>query len=129
MTRKKFIKQLMACGFSRNSANAVAYACMVAGEPYGECYRRKRPWLGLAKAARQLGAYILNLSKGVKDLIPCVEKLRDNLVLHHPRPINPGNMEAGNLYIVTQQEHNALHGYSAKVSFVDELETAGGGQL
>jgi hypothetical protein len=127
MTRKKFVKQLMAQGVSRNRANAMACACRVAGEPYAVYYRRKLPWWTLAHAARLARAAVLNFSKALSGLIPVARELAAAMVAHHAQPITPENLEPGNMIVVTKQEHERLHGYSAKVSFVDDLETVGGG--
>lgn len=128
MTRKRYIKQLMALGIQRNQANTMATLCRVAGKSYETDLRRRRPWMQLARAARQVSATILNASKYFNDLAAAAAKALGGLVVHHAQPITPDNLEGGNMYIVTQQEHERLHGYSAKVSFADEIETAGGGQ-
>ena len=121
MTRKKYVKQLMALGMSRNAANAMAYSCQVAGRSYAADYWHRRPWFLLARAARQASAAVLNITKAFNGLAAGVAKLRDSLVVHHPRLITPESVEGGNLYIVTAQEHDRLHGYSASVSYVDDL--------
>lgn len=128
MKRKKYVKQLMALGMARNQANAMAYCCRVAGKTYEDDYRRKRPWLLLARSARQAKATILNVARAFNNVATAAAKLMGSLAVHHAQPITPENLEGGNMYIVTRQEHDRLHGYSAKVSFADELETAGGGQ-
>jgi len=124
MTRKKFVKQLMALGVSRNRANALAYACQVAGEPYAVYYRRELPWWTLARAARMARAAMLNMSKAFSGLIPVARELAAALVVHHAQPITPENLEGGKLYVVTKQEHDRLHGYSANVCFADENHPA-----
>ena len=128
MTRKKFVKQLMALGVSRNRANALAYSCQVAGEPYAAYYRRKLPWWTLARAVRLARAAVLNMSKAFSGLIPVARELAAALTVHHAQPIDQENLEGGGLIVVTQQEHDRLHGYSPSVTFVDELHSAGGGQ-
>lgn len=130
MTRKKYVKQLMALGMSRNAANAMAYCCQVAGRSYAADYRHRRPWFLLARAARQASAAVLNMTKPLKGLAAAVAILRDSLVVHHPQLITPESLERDNMYIVTAQEHARLHGYSASVSYVDDLHdpaTYGGG--
>lgn len=127
MTRKRYIKQLMGLGISRNAAAVMAYSCQVAGKSYETDLRRRRTWLQVAKAARQMGVAILNMVKPFYGESAAWEKLRDSLVVHHGRPITPENLEGGEMVIVTRQEHDRLHGYSAKVVFADETETAGGG--
>lgn len=128
MTRKRYIKQLMALGIPRNRANAMARLCQHSGKSYAAEYRRQRPWLQLAHAARRAKTTILNVAKAFNSAATAAAKLRDSLVAHHATPITPANLDPGNMVIVTRQEHERLHGYSAKVSFVDEMETAGGGK-
>lgn len=127
MTRKRYIKLLMALGLTRNRANAMAYACQVAGRSYAADYRHRRPWLQVAKAARQMGAAMLNMVKPFYGAAAAWKKLRDSLVVHHARPITPENLEGGEMVIVTRQEHERLHGYSAGVCYVDDLHGPGGG--
>lgn len=125
MTRKKFVKQLMAMGFSRNAANTKAFICLTTGESYAAYYRRHSPWWRLGSAARQACAAVLNMTKAFNGLIPAARELTADLVAHHPQPITPENLEGGKVYLVTRQEHDRLHGYSANVSYVDELHDTG----
>jgi hypothetical protein len=118
----------MALGVQRNRADAMAYACRVAGRSYAVDYRYRKTWLEVSKAARQMGAAMLNMVKPFYGAAAAWQKLRDSLAVHHARPITPENLEGGEMVIVTRQEHERLHGYSAKVSFVDELDGAGGGR-
>lgn len=122
MKRKKFVKQLMAMGLERNMANVMAYLCQHTGTSYEADFRRRAPWLRLARAARQVSASLLNMAKGIKGVAAAAAGLRDALVVHHPQPLTPESLEAGKMYIVTKQEHDRLHGYSAHVSFVDEWD-------
>lgn len=132
MTRKKFVKQLMGLGLSRNRANFHATLCRYKGISYAEHYAAMAPYLRLNRATsrasvkfRMAAGYFCS---GLARAAAAVEKLRAALVVHHVRPITPDNLEGGNILIVTRQEHEALHGYSAKIYLTDELETAGGGQ-
>lgn len=128
MTRKRYIKLFMALGVSRNAANRMADRCRAAGIPYAANYRARSPWLKLGKAARMASAAILNLSSGARAALQGIAdgtaRALHQLEVHHARPITPENLTPGNIHIVTRQEHEALHGYSAKVSFVDENHMA-----
>ena len=130
MTRKKIVKQLMAQGLSRNRANFHATLCRDKGISYAEYYAAVAPWLIPTRETRRATVKMRMvagyLCSGLARAAANVEKLRAALVAHHVRPITPDNLEGGNILIVTRQEHEALHGYSAKIAIVDELETAGG---
>lgn len=128
MTRKRYIKLLMALDVQRNRANAMAYACQVAGRSYEADYRFISPWLKLAKAAREAGNAVLNMARAALTGSRHIMGRAADMVVHHALPITLENLEGGKMLIVTKQEHDALHGYSANVSFADELEKAGGGQ-
>lgn len=132
MKRKKFVKQLMALGMTRNQANAMAYCCRVTGRTYEADYQKRAPWLRMRYETHKLSVSLRMtagyLCSGLARAAAAVEKLRDSLVVHHVQPISPENLGSGKMVIVTRQEHDRLHGYSANVSFADELETAGGGQ-
>lgn len=54
MTRKKYVKQLMALGVPRNRANAMAYLCRAAGKTYAADYKAQAPWLRVTKAVSDL---------------------------------------------------------------------------
>lgn len=129
MTRKKFVKQCMALGFSRNAANAMARICQASEQQYADYYRRHSPWWRLGKAARKARAAILNMTKAFSGLNTAAKELTAGLVVHHVQPITPENLEGGKVYLVTKQEHDRLHGYSANVSYVDELDGQGGGRV
>lgn len=128
MTRKRYIKLFMALGVSRNAANRMADRCRAAGVPYEVNYRTRSPWLKLGKAARECSAALLNLSRGaaaaLHGIIDGTARQLHQLEVHHAQPFSPGNLEGGKMHIVTKQEHARLHGYSAKVSFVDENHPA-----
>ena len=63
MTRKRFVKLVMALGNSRNRANALAYACRVAGVPYEKYYRHNSLWWRPGEAGDQASASALNTTK------------------------------------------------------------------
>jgi len=54
MTRKKFVKQLMAAGYDRNTANALAWSLQRAGAVYAEEYARRSPRLRAKMAHREI---------------------------------------------------------------------------
>lgn len=127
MTRKRYVKLLMALGVHRNRANAMAYDCQVAGRSYAADYGYISPWLKMAKAARKAGTSVLNMARNIYRSSHIMGQAAD-MAVHRAKPITPENLEGVNMLIITRQEHDKLHGYSAQVSFVDELHGAGGGQ-
>lgn len=54
MTRKKFVKQLMAMGLSRNAANVRATLCQYKGRSYAEEYKAMEPWLRVHREAHRI---------------------------------------------------------------------------
>jgi hypothetical protein len=54
MTRKRFIKLLMAMGLSRNAANARATLCQYKGKSYAEEYKCMEPWLRVHREAHRI---------------------------------------------------------------------------
>lgn len=124
MTRKRYIKLFMALGVSRNAANRMADRCRAAGIPYAMNYSARSPWLKLGKAARMASVALLNLGGAARAVLHGIAdgtaRALHQLEVHHAQPITPGNLEGGNMIIVTRQEHERLHGYSANVTFVDE---------
>lgn len=132
MTRKRYIKLFMALGVSRNAANRMADRCRAAGIPYAMNYSARSPWLKLGKAARLASVALLNLGGAARAALHGIAdgtaRTLHQLEVHHAQPITPENLESGKLYVVTKQEHDRLHGYSANVTYVDELHGAGGGQ-
>lgn len=132
MTRKRYVKLFMALGVSRNAANRMADNCRAKGIPYAVHYSARAPWLTLGKMARMTGVSLLNLSSGARTALQgcadSVARMLHHLNAHPSQPITPETLKPGNMLIVTAQKHAELHGYSAKVSFVDELHTIGGDQ-
>lgn len=63
MTRKKYVKQLMALDVTRNQANAMARICQHSGKSYEADYKARAPWLRAAQAARRLKAAFLNMGR------------------------------------------------------------------
>jgi len=133
MTRKKYIKALMALDVSRNDANAMALAAQVLGTSYEEDYRQRAPWLRLAlfsrRALRNVTAAVMRLAESITNAIAAT-----SLQMHHPTPYTPENVADGlhhNMQIVTQAEHAAIHGrldgYNAGTVIFDELDAQGGG--
>lgn len=133
MTRKRYIKLLMALGIQRNYADAMAYACQVAGRSYAADYKMRSPWLRLAlfsrRVLRNATAAVMHLAESITNAMAAT-----NLQLHHPTPYTPENVGDGlhhNMQIVTQAEHAAIHGrldgYNAGTVMLDELDAQGGG--
>ena len=127
MTRKKYIKLLMALDVPRNKARACARACQMVGKPYERAYRERVYWLRLAQAGRR---FARNMTKAAMALAESTRHGLQSMHLHHPTPYTPQNAGAGldhNVQIVTPAEHAALHGYRTQTVLVDELAGQGGG--
>lgn len=65
MTRKKFIKKLMAEGFSRNEANKIAIRNRESGFSYEWYYKHECQWIRAFATIRKLGSSFKNVSKAV----------------------------------------------------------------
>lgn len=65
MTRKKFIKKLMAEGFSRNEANKIAIKGRESGLPYKKYYEYECSWLRISAAMKRVGTSFKNASKAM----------------------------------------------------------------
>lgn len=73
MTRKKFVKQLMARGCSRNAAQAWAYACRIRGESYEEAL----PFAAASVVATNDFAEMLaRIAESIK---PAIEDMLDSI--------------------------------------------------
>ena len=68
MTRKKFIKKLMAEGFSRNEANKIAIKSRESGLPYQKYYKCECQWLKLSVAMKKAGNSLKKVSKSINKL-------------------------------------------------------------
>lgn len=125
MTRKKFVKQLMGLGVSRNGANLYAKICRRKGIPYAQRYKAMEPGLRLRKTAKNVSVTInASVAKFASNLAVAaanMAKLRESiaqvaqqpLVAHHPTPYTPGNLPGllpDNMQIMRQADHAALHG-------------------
>lgn len=65
MTQKKFIKRLMADGFSRNEANKIMTRCRESGFSYEWYYKHECQWVRAFATIRKLGGSFKNVSKAV----------------------------------------------------------------
>lgn len=65
MTRKKFVKKLMAEGFSRNEANKIAIRNRESGFSYEWYYKHECQWIRAFAVIRKLGGSFKNVSKAV----------------------------------------------------------------
>lgn len=63
MTRKRFVKKLMAEGFSRNEANRIAFKRKEFGMSYREYYAYKCSWLRISIAMQKVGNSFENAAK------------------------------------------------------------------
>lgn len=67
MKHRKFVKQLMALGVSRNAANAMATAVHLNSWTYAEAYKAWRPWIHLAYSARKASTAMVNMGMAIKE--------------------------------------------------------------
>lgn len=65
MTRKKFVKKLMAEGLSRNEANEIAVKGRKFGLPYQKYYEYECSWLRISIAMQKAGRSFENASKAM----------------------------------------------------------------
>lgn len=121
MTRKKFVKQLMALGLPRNRANSHATRCRYKGNSYAEYYAALAPVLRVRQAQdklnvsmRMAAGYFLS---GLARVWAAMARLRDDLVAHHPNPYTPGHPgpDFQNMQIMSQADHAAMHGYTCGI--------------
>lgn len=68
MTRKKFVKILMANGYSRNEANKFALKCREQKRPYEDYIETNYVWVRLSVATEKIKNSFDNLSKLVGEL-------------------------------------------------------------
>lgn len=65
MTRKKFVKKLMAEGFSRNEANRISIETRESGMLYQKYYEYKYQWFKLSVAMSKVGNSFDNVCKSI----------------------------------------------------------------
>lgn len=65
MTRKRFIKELMGMGFSRNEANGIAIKSRGSGLSYQEYCEYKYQWFKLSIAMKKVGTSVKNFSNAM----------------------------------------------------------------
>lgn len=119
MTRKRFIKQLMALGVQRNAANAAAWLHRMQGHTYRRALGEERLRLSLKKAMGTFGTVAGEMTKAIAALADQVKKnfrainfgLERN-VIHHPTPYTPGQLSQDfqNVQVMSHADHAALHG-------------------
>lgn len=65
MTRKRFVKQLMAMGHDRDHANAVAYIYRAIGVPYAQALEEYRPEATMIMAMRNFQRAVRELAESI----------------------------------------------------------------
>ena len=124
MTRKRYVKLLMALGMDRNEANAAACLCRATGKTYAADYKASAPWMRLHMAARRVKKAFEKIGRTAAATLTAWA-IEFNRNMHHAgHPIT--------MQIVTREEHAAIHGhdgYRAAITLADELATAGGGKV
>lgn len=119
MTRKRYVKLLMAMGVTRDQANTYALLCRMAGRPYKEDYGMRAPWLNVQNAAHRivvkLGAALAEFGIGVQKAIENIQRLRGAFV-----GLDLANGPDKTGYILPLTTSN-LDGYVTHFSAVDEV--------
>lgn len=95
MTRKRYTKLLMALGVSRNRANAMAYACRVAGLTYATDYNSRLPWLMLTNAADGVSKAMRKLGKTMATALGTMAQRADLLVAALAESFGAGPLGGG----------------------------------
>ena len=134
MTRKRFVKLLMAYGYTRNRANELAQLCHQNGVPYAEDIHRRRLHLcfngkKFAKAIRQAAIEVeramRQLAEAAKRAGQSIKIPKPDMVVHHPQLItttNAYNFLEKNMQLATQADHKAMHnGLRVDFSAIDEM--------
>lgn len=119
MTRKRFVKQLMALGVQRNDANFAAWKHRLLGHTYRRALGEERLRLELKKAMGNLGTAVANMGKAIAALADQIKKnfrainfRLERSVTHHPTPYTPGQLSQDfkTVQVMSQADHAALHG-------------------
>lgn len=79
MTRKKYVKQLMALGVQRNDANASAILHNYQGHPYSRALKEERLRLSINRAFKTLGDTALQMAIGIGKAAAAMQTLADAL--------------------------------------------------
>lgn len=145
MTRKKFVKQLMAMGYDRNSAEAQAMIYERMG------YENALAWVKASTAAcENFSAMMVRIADAMRPAVEAavesIKRLAEGLStidwtaaaeraaeLAAITVVERKEHQEDTLdvlrYVADAQEHAHLLGYSPSVTFVDELHGAGGGGI
>ena len=67
MTRKRFIKLLMAHGYSRNAAHSCAWYVQSTGTPYAKAYDEMRPSLEMLRAVLSVQLAMPQIAAAMKE--------------------------------------------------------------
>lgn len=80
MTRKKFVKQLMALGYPRNNAEALAIYARCGGWTYEQYLKVEREYNGQLTALENAARTMANrFADGMRQLAPAVQKIADKV--------------------------------------------------
>lgn len=118
MTRKKYIKLLMALDVPRNQATACANALQVAGGAYEEDYRRLAPFLRIKQAvlrtARNVTAAVTCLGKSITMAMAASSVYKLDPADYEPEPAHDW-----------PKKNPHLDGLAAAIFAVDEMAAHG----
>lgn len=89
MTRKRYIKLLMALGVERNKAEAYARQCRETGRTYKQDYYRRYPWLTMQKAFRKLGRSVLGVGNVLGRMSAAANTIVSSLAAGPIAPVEP----------------------------------------
>ena len=118
MTRKKYIKLLMALDVPRNQATACANALQVAGGAYEEDYRRLAPFLRIKQA-------VLRTARNVTAAVTCLaESITRAMAASSVYKLDPADYEPEPAHDWPKKNPH-LDGLTAAIFAVDEMDAHG----
>lgn len=134
MTRKRFVKLLMAYGYTRNRANELAQKCHQNGVPYVEdihrrkvhlCFNGKKFARAIRQATQEVERAMQQLNEAVKRMGKSFKIPKPDMVVHHPQLItttNAYNFLEKNMQIMPLADHKAMHnGLRVDFPAIDEM--------
>jgi len=129
MTRKKFVKQLMGMGYQRNTAELKAAIVRGSGQSYEQYMRREKQYDALYNAAADYKKALLRPAAVLSSAAAlALERFHQALA-----NIKWPTVDVCTLFASVDEVHlwpkenPHLHGLTADIVLVDELDGAGGG--
>lgn len=127
MTRKKFVKQLMAMGYQRNAAEAVAIFARIEGRTYEQYLQKEKQDQGfhaaLEKLKTGLNEALAHIAKAITDAAEQIRKIWERHPLYgidwanvpdlntitHPG-LYATEINTDSIQVISREDHDALHG-------------------